>query len=176
MPGIPSIQIKLEALHEESFGWAMCCCQHRKEDAEEILQTTYLKVLDKKAIYKEKSAFRTWLFAIIRNTAMDFYRQKENRNRRLQVIRGAFSRAKSEETEESNEEKTVLLIQKLQQLPARQREILHLVFYQDLTIAAASEIMQVGIGTARTHYERGKKRLRQLLTLCNNEKATPLKQ
>jgi RNA polymerase sigma-70 factor (ECF subfamily) len=41
--------------------------------------------------------------------------------------------------------------------------VLHLVFYQDLSIAEAADVMDVGLGTARTHYERGKARLRQLL-------------
>ncbi|MBI4519341.1 MAG: RNA polymerase, partial [Gemmatimonadetes bacterium] len=37
-------------------------------------------------------------------------------------------------------------------------------FYQGLTIEEAAEVMRITIGTARTHYERGKQRLRQLLS------------
>jgi len=48
-------------------------------------------------------------------------------------------------------------------LPARQRDVLHLVFYQELTIQEAAQVLQVGLGTARTHFERGKARLRELL-------------
>jgi DNA-directed RNA polymerase specialized sigma24 family protein len=50
-------------------------------------------------------------------------------------------------------------------LTQRQRQLLHLVFYQDLTIADAAGVLGVSIGTARTHYERGKQRLREMLTL-----------
>jgi RNA polymerase sigma factor (sigma-70 family) len=53
--------------------------------------------------------------------------------------------------------------QALMQLPARQRETLHLVFYQDLSLSEAAEVMNVSVGTARQHYERGKKRLREAL-------------
>jgi RNA polymerase sigma-70 factor (ECF subfamily) len=55
------------------------------------------------------------------------------------------------------------LITAVDTLPTRQREVLYLVFYQDLSIAAAAEVMGVSVGSARTHYERGKARLRELL-------------
>jgi RNA polymerase sigma-70 factor (ECF subfamily) len=55
------------------------------------------------------------------------------------------------------------LRRELSALPARQREVLHLVFYGELSIAEAAEVMEVALGTARTHYERGKHRLRERL-------------
>ena len=51
----------------------------------------------------------------------------------------------------------------LADLPLRQMEVLHLVFYQGLTILEASRAMGVTEGTARTHYERGKARLKKRL-------------
>lgn len=51
----------------------------------------------------------------------------------------------------------------LEQLPARQRETLHLVFYEDLNLREAARVMGISIGSVRQHYERGKKRLREYL-------------
>jgi RNA polymerase sigma-70 factor (ECF subfamily) len=44
-------------------------------------------------------------------------------------------------------------------LPRRQRQILELVFAHDMTIADAAEVLEITVGSARTHYDRGKKRL-----------------
>lgn len=37
---------RLEELHPASFGWAVQCCGGDRQEAEDVLQTTYLKVLD----------------------------------------------------------------------------------------------------------------------------------
>jgi len=51
----------------------------------------------------------------------------------------------------------------LTHLSVRQREVMHLVFYQDLTIEEAAKVLGITTGSARQHYERGKSRLRELL-------------
>ena len=62
---------ELEENHKDAYGWALNCCDRRREDAEDVLQTVYLKVLGGKARFNGNSSFRTWLFALIRNTAAD---------------------------------------------------------------------------------------------------------
>ena len=60
-------------------------------------------------------------------------------------------------------QRAALIETALQRLTARQRESLHLVFYQGMTLEQATEVMGISIGSARTHYERGKAKLRQSL-------------
>ena len=162
---IAELKAELEILHSASFGWAMSCCRRDRAEAEEVLQTVYLKILEGKARFRGEASFKTWLFAVIRKTAIT-----EHRKSLLRALKSlAGSNVPSGESSFAHAPTAVLERSEAQQrfqralesLPARQREVLHLVFYEDLTLREAAEVMDVSIGSARTHYERGKKRLRE---------------
>ena len=47
---IAELKAELERLHQASFGWALHCCAHNRAEAEDVLQTVYLKILQGKAV------------------------------------------------------------------------------------------------------------------------------
>ena len=158
---------ELEQLHVAAFGWALSCCGWDRTAAEDVLQASYLKLLDGRARFDGRSSLRTFVFGVIARTARETRRRAALR-RWLplaslllgpEVADGrpdpatAFARA----------DETARLVAALGRLPSRQRQILHLVFYEDLTIAEAAAVAGVSVGTARTHYERGKAALRKVL-------------
>jgi RNA polymerase sigma-70 factor (ECF subfamily) len=131
-----------------------------------VLQRVYLAVLEGKAAYRGGASAKTWLFAIIRRTAADERRRQWLRALRLvRYFRRAGGAAAQEPPGEGLErqERRALFLGALAAVPARQRQALQLVFYHDLTLTEAAEAMGVSVGSARTHYERGKKALRRKL-------------
>lgn len=159
----PDLEASLEALHEASFGWARNCCDGDPDDAADVLQTTYVKVLSGSARFSGHSSFRTWLFGVIRLTALES-RRKGGRELSLEGQPEPEAHLRSADATLIEAEEHAALRAALDMLPDRQREVLHLVFQQDLSIAEASTIMGVSLGSARVHYERAKKRMRTLLT------------
>lgn len=160
------LRTKLEDLHPASYGWALCCCSYDHEQALDVLQNVYIKILENKASFDGKAHFRTWLFSVIRITALN-----ARRKRLLQKL--GLARYENQPTAEVTRPDPVQATELKQQqavvrkalaaLPGRQREVLHLVFYQDLTLEEAAAAIGVSTGSARTHYDRGKKKLRALL-------------
>jgi RNA polymerase sigma-70 factor (ECF subfamily) len=157
---------QLEQHHASSFGWAMGCCRRDPAEAEDVLHNVYVKVLEGKARFNGDSSFKTWLFAVIRKTASDQRRQHFLRS--MIVTRATehiVSSSRNEHPDESayRGEMQTIFQRALGRLSSRQREALQLVFYHELKIEEAAAVMGVSLGSARTHYERGKKRLRELL-------------
>ena len=158
---LAELRAQLEEFHTASFGWALSCCRQNYAEAEEVLQTVYLKILQGKARYNGGSKLQTWLFAVIRNTAISERRKTLLRSISVAPLENKVDAQSQIELERSEMQQRFQGA--LQSLSTRQRETLHLVFYQELTLSEAAEVMRISIGSARQHYERGKKRLRELL-------------
>jgi RNA polymerase sigma-70 factor (ECF subfamily) len=159
------IDAELGRHHSDSFGWALACCRWDRTEAEDVLQLAYLKILDGRAKFGGRSSFRTWLYAVIRRTAVE--RRRRERVRRLALLRW-LERAPEPAPPDLDGQlhrssRARELARALARLTERQRSVLHLVFYEDVPIREAAEVLGISLGSARTHYERGKRRLRELL-------------
>jgi len=165
---IAELKAELESLHSASFGWALSCCRRDYAAAEEVLQTVYLKILEGKARFRGEASLKTWLFAVIRKTAISEHRRNMLRKivfmdgRETQNDHRATTDAPNLALEASETRQRFRAA--LSKLPPRQREALHLVFYQDLSLSEAAGVMGISVGSARQHYDRGKKHLREWLS------------
>ena len=152
------LRAELAALHPACYGWAMACCDRDRDEACETLQVAYVRMLSGLARFSGQSELRTWVFGVIRMVARERRRDAVRHRERERTILPTIDTAAGTEPDAVDE-----LVAALHRLSKRQREVLELVFYHDFTIEHAADVMHVSIGTARTHYERGKVRLRELL-------------
>ena len=160
------LEQQLAELHPAAFAWALACCRRRRDDAEDVLQDVYTKVLSGRAAFRERSSFKTWLFGVIRLTTLEHARWRWTRRREVYGVDAADVPASAPHVDRETAE---ALAKALAQLAERQREAIHLVFYEGLTIEESAVVMGVSLGTARTHYERGKA---GLLAILNREGVT----
>ena len=165
VPDPADLEAELASHHSAAYGWALACCRWDTDLAADTVQGAYLAVLDGTARFGGHSSFRTWLFGVIRRVAAGERRRALFRKLVPLTLGAGEPEDRGERADLAllHEEEVGQLRAALAALPARQREVLHLVFYQDLTIEEAGEIMGVSLGTARTHYERGKAALRRRL-------------
>lgn len=111
--------------------------------AEDLMEDTFVKLVTKKPRFSGKSTFKTWLYTIGRNLAMDFWRK----NKRIVNV----SLEESEELlkdqrllEESYiwETQKIQVHQALGKLKPEYRQILYLIYFEDFTNVQAAKIMK----------------------------------
>ena len=153
----------LAALHQGAFGWALSLMAYDPEAAEDVMQQSYLALLEGKARYDGSSSLKTWLYAVVRNMARRHVRSRRLERRRLEQY-GASGLLESETAAlEPADELAGRLRRAIQSLPGRQREVLELVLDAEFTLEETAIVLGISTGSARTHYHRAKQTLRQQL-------------
>ena len=148
----------LEAIHGQVFGWALSRCNYEQSLAEDLVQQAYVELLTGKARFDGGSSLQTFVFAVVQNLARNRLRRRAIRLRVVQQ-----SAPVDEVSQPVDPPDHAGLWEAVQGLPARQRDIVELVFCRDLTVEEASQVMGVTVGTGRVHYDRAKKALREKL-------------
>lgn len=162
----------LAALHMDVWDWALFQCRYDRDRAADTLQVSYLKVVSGTARFQGRSALRTWLFGVVRLTALEQARlgaRGAGPADRGPADRGLVNQGLAEEQAELVDPDASARVMQvnaaLSKLSFSQREVVYLVFYRDLSLAEAARVLGMQLGTVRTHYDRAKRRLRQQLAV-----------
>jgi len=140
------------------------------DSATDITQETFIKVWKNLKRFDRTKSFKPWLFAITRNTAIDWLRQRRgipfsdlgngddgkfenNLPDALPLPDELFRRA----------ELASLLDHALIELPINDRAIILLHHLEELTFTEIAEILNQPINTVKSRYRRGLVALRQFL-------------
>ena len=168
-----AIRQQLAQLHNSSFGWAMVCCGRDPDLAAEVLQQAYCRILTDASSFAGKSEFSTWVFGVIRHVAHEEIRRRKRQRRHFHSIDSAVAQAHAPRGDHAEIEQRELAEQlglALEKLSARQREMLHLTFYEGMTIEQAANVLEIAVGSARQHYHRGKVALHRILAVNRESK------
>ena len=130
---------------------------HEHDIADDIFQETFVKVITKlqHGQYTNSGKFQFWLTRIAHNVIMDWYRAQKNEHviepnceNDLNGLRGSDILESYRETELVNEQVLLDVKKLMNALPAPQREVVYMRFYQQLSFKEIAELTGVSINTA----------------------------
>jgi RNA polymerase sigma-70 factor, ECF subfamily len=149
-----------------------------KEQAEDLVQEVYIRVLKSYQHFKGESSEKTWLIAIARNVAIDFFRKQKGINQRLikkvEMIHLPIKDESPlpEEIVFQSEEKR-LMYRCLEKCTIDQRSVIILRYIQELSILETAEVLGWKESKVKTTQHRAIKQLRTLMDeILLNEKAS----
>lgn len=126
------------------------------EDAEDILQDSFIVIFDKIGQYNNKGSFEGWMKRITINVALQKYRQ----GKKLQVVRN--DQIESEENITLEEElETDFLLDLIQQLPDQYRLVFNLYVLDHFSHKEIAGLLNISEGTSKSNLSRARKILKE---------------
>ena len=129
---------------------------------DDCVQEALIAIHRARHTYDPKKPFRPWLFAIVRNKAIDMFRQRRTRTRaveRFQWEQGVLAQAGGE----SAFREEIAAGRLLDSLPASQREALVLTRIIGFSGAEAAERLGISEGAVKLRVHRAVSTLRRML-------------
>src|ERR1700688_4277045 len=161
-------------LFDSLYNFARWLAQN-SNDAEDLVQETYLKALRSFASFQPGSNFRAWIFQILRNA---FLSSRSKLERRMTVAMDSEEDgpelAVDTETPETilmNRSNSQLVQRAIDDLPVHYRETLLLCEVEEMSYQEIAEILSIPIGTVMSRLARARKAVRE--SLCSIPGAPP---
>jgi len=158
--GYGEAQRRLYEDHSERILSLMMRITGNEEDAFDLSQQTFIRVLNRIGDFRGESALGTWIHRVAVNEALQHLRRKKRQQRFAEAI------AKEPRWSEPIREDPSLSLDvhaALRQLPERMREMVQLRYEQGLDYAEIAESLDVKQGTVASGLNRARKQLRSIL-------------
>ena len=125
------------------------------QDAEDIVQSTFLKLLERNLEFKDEEHIRKWLIRVTINETNSLWR--------------SFWRKKVISLEETQTEPEFLepeyneLFHAVQKLSSKYRKVIYLYYYEGYSIKEIAELLHISETAIQTRLMRAREKLRQQL-------------
>lgn len=131
--------------------------------AEEVVQEVFIKLVVKKTKYSEKSSFKTWLYTICRNTAIDFLRKIKRRREADTDELCDLADETDLEQDYIKEEQCRIVHRAMKRLRIDYCQVLQLIYIEGFDNSAAASVMKKSNRQIENLIYRAKKALKSEL-------------
>ena len=143
------------------------------EDADDVMQDTFLKVYESIHSFRKEAAFETWLYRIVVNHATNLVKRRERRREsslsvtnEMEIhpdLRRTVNLANNPHLNAERKERQRWVTQAVNSLPLKQRTVVILHEFEGLTHSEIASILNCSEGTVRSRLHYAKQKLKDLL-------------
>lgn len=132
--------------------------------AEDIFQDVFIKVNQKLFTFEGNSSIKTWIIRITINTCKDYLKSAWSRRvvPMMEYQEDAIVSDSDYEDVEKQDTKN-LIKETVLSLPAKYKDVVLCVYFQDMSISEAAQTLNIAEGTAKSRLSRAREKLKSLL-------------
>lgn len=144
---------KLLDLYQERLYWHIRKLVGTHENADDVLQNTFVRVYKSLANFKQQSSLHTWMYKIAYNESMRFLeKEKKKTFSSLQDVSDKFLGDLQDDIYFDGDEVQLKLQTVLSKLPENQKKVFDMKYYDNLKFREIANILNTKEGTVKTHY------------------------
>jgi RNA polymerase sigma-70 factor, ECF subfamily len=130
-------------------------------DAEDAVQKIFLLAYKNIGGFRSDSTFKTWLYRIGINQCHNFFRQNKNREFASIEDYPLVDSKADPEGDLADKEKITALKNAVEKLPYKQRMVVTLRIYQELSFEEIGEALQIRANSAKVNFRHALEKLRE---------------
>lgn len=124
-------------------------------DAEDIVQNTFLKLIKQNKAFESDGHIDNWLTAVCVNESKDYLKSFFRKN--------STSLEDAKELYTFDKPKDFDLFTAVMSLPKKERTVIHLFYYEELSIKEIAALMKISESSVGTRLHRARKHLKEIL-------------
>lgn len=136
-----------------------------KDDAEDITQNTFLKIIDNISRFQGRSKLSTWIYRIAFNEALQFLRKRKRvipASLGAELRDGSACRLPDERAIGREMDGRIKLA--LERMPIKYRMAVLLKDYEELPVSECSQILGIGESSFKSRLHRGREAVKEALS------------
>ncbi len=143
-----------------------------RQEAEDVVQDTFLRVFHNLDRYDENQKFSTWIYRIATNLCIDRLRKRKNvysldaESSDHEGLDGYSMLPSDDRTPESElmlSETQRVIHEAMETLPPKYKSVMVLRYLQDLSLQEISDVLNMPVTTVKTRVHRGREFMRKKL-------------
>lgn len=147
--------------HKERIYWHIRRLVVTHEDAEDILQETFVNAYRFIGSFNGKSKLYTWLYRIATNECIRLLRNRKKMNQNIEELNDKLILRLGETDMESGDEILVKFQNAILRLPEKQRLVFTLRYYDDLPYEEICDILKTSVNALKTNYHYAQEKIKQ---------------
>jgi len=134
------------------------------EDAEDVLQETFIRIFRAMNDFRSESSLTTWIYRIATNECIRFLdRRKEQAVSTEEVQEELMSKLMASEYVDYENAMEVKFQQAILRLPEKQRLVFNLRYYDELKYEEISKITDTRVETLKSNYHFAKEKIKEYM-------------
>jgi RNA polymerase sigma-70 factor (ECF subfamily) len=155
----------LVRLYQERLYWHVRKMVLSHEDANDILQNTFMKAWNGLDGFRGDSQLSTWLYRIATNETLTFLSNKRMRNlHSIDDVEDILLQNLQSDTYFNGDETQMLLQKAILTLPEKQRLVFNMKYFDDITYEELEAILGTSVGALKASYHIAVKKIEKFLS------------